>query len=75
MAARDALLKYLIVSVTPSLQISSRITSPPLYVLLRRFSKEVRAFLYTSEVTYRFLSIVKNFQKFEPSKVFSDSYL
>ncbi|KAG7543527.1 Phosphopantetheine binding ACP domain [Arabidopsis thaliana x Arabidopsis arenosa] len=70
MAARGALLKYLRVNVTPSLQISSSITSPPLYVLLRRFSEEVRgSFLDKSEVTDRVLSVVKNFQKVEPSKV------
>ncbi|CAL9224736.1 unnamed protein product [Arabidopsis halleri] len=70
MAARGALLKYLRVNVTPSLQISSSITSPPLYVLLRRFSEEVRgSFLDKSEVTDRVLSVVKNFQKVESSKV------
>ncbi|CAH8277178.1 unnamed protein product [Arabidopsis lyrata] len=70
MAARGALLKYLRVNVTPSLQISSSITSPPLYVLLRRFSEEVRgSFLDKSEVTDRVLSVVKNFQKVEPSRV------
>ncbi|CAE6200848.1 unnamed protein product [Arabidopsis arenosa] len=70
MAARGALLKYLRVNVTPSLQLSSSISSPPLYVLLRRFSEEVRgSFLDKSEVTDRVLSVVKNFQKVEPSKV------
>uniref|UniRef100_A0A1J3F050 Acyl carrier protein n=1 Tax=Noccaea caerulescens TaxID=107243 RepID=A0A1J3F050_NOCCA len=73
MASRNALLKYLRVNVTPSLQ-SSGATShqfaAPLYVLLRRFSEEVRgSFLDKSEVTDRVLSVVKNFQKVEPSKV------
>ncbi|ESQ33184.1 hypothetical protein EUTSA_v10005122mg [Eutrema salsugineum] len=73
MASRNALLKYLRINVTPSLQRSS-VTShqsvAPFYVLLRRFSDEVRgSFLDKSEVTDRVVSVVKNFQKVEPSKV------
>jgi len=74
MASRNALLKYLRVNVTPSLRSSGVTTAhqcaAPLYVLLRRFSEEVRgSFLDKSEVTDRVLSVVKNFQKVEPSKV------
>ncbi|KAG2307273.1 hypothetical protein Bca4012_083710 [Brassica carinata] len=74
MASRNALLRYLRVNVTPSLR-SSSITShrgvAPLYVILRRrFSEEVRgSFLDKSEVTDRVVSVVKTFQKVEPSKV------
>ena len=76
MASRNALLRYLKVNVTPTLR-SSSITShrsvSPLYVLLRRrFSEEVRgSFLDKSEVTDRVVSVVKTFQKVEPSKVIS----
>ncbi|CAF1857694.1 hypothetical protein Bca4012_032219 [Brassica carinata] len=74
MASRNALLRYLRVNVTPALR-SSSITShrgvAPLYVILRRrFSEEVRgSFLDKSEVTDRVVSVVKKFQKVEPSKV------
>ncbi|CAN7058522.1 hypothetical protein BRARA_D00787 [Brassica rapa] len=74
MALRNALLRYLRVNVTPTLR-SSSITShrgvAPLYVILRRrFSEEVRgSFLDKSEVTDRVVSVVKTFQKVEPSKV------
>ncbi|XP_030540798.1 acyl carrier protein 2, mitochondrial [Rhodamnia argentea] len=64
--ARSALLKYLRVPVKPSLP-----SNPlPFTLLLRRFSEEVRgSFLDKSEVTDRVVSVVKNFQKVEPSKV------
>ncbi|KAF3578152.1 hypothetical protein DY000_02033323 [Brassica cretica] len=74
MASRNALLRYLRVNVTPARR-SSSITShrgvAPLYVILRRcFSEEVRgSFLDKSEVTDRVVSVVKTFQKVEPSKV------
>ncbi|KAM7469181.1 hypothetical protein LguiA_007364 [Lonicera macranthoides] len=75
MAARNALLKYLRVNV-----LSSPTTNPnprgglftlSLNQLLRRhFSEEVRgSFLDKSEVTDRVVSVVKNFQKVDPSKV------
>ncbi|CAG7906214.1 acyl carrier protein 2, mitochondrial [Brassica rapa] len=79
MASRNALLRYLKVNVTPTLR-SSSITShrsvSPLYVLLRRrFSEEVRgSFLDKSEVTDRVVSVVKTFQKVEPSKVTSKAH-
>ena len=42
----------------------------PIVCLLRRFSEEVRgSFLDKSEVTDRVISVVKNFQKVDPSKV------
>ncbi|KAF8100819.1 hypothetical protein N665_0216s0019 [Sinapis alba] len=81
MASRNALLRYLRVNVTPSLRSSSSITShrgiAPLYVILRRcFSEEVRgSFLDKSEVTDRVVSVVKNFQKVEPSKVTPKAHL
>lgn len=79
MASRNALLRYLRISVTPPTLRSSSIAShhrgvAPLYVILgRRFSEEVRgSFLDKSEVTDRVVSVVKNFQKVEPSKVFAN---
>ncbi|CAH8358824.1 unnamed protein product [Eruca vesicaria subsp. sativa] len=74
MATRNALLRYLRVNVTPTHR-SSSITShrgvAPFSVILRcHFSEEVRgSFLDKSEVTDRVVSVVKNFQKVEPSKV------
>lgn len=64
--ARSALLKYLRVPVKPSLP-----SNPlPFTLVLRRFSEEVRgSFLDKSEVTDRVVSVVKNFQKVDPSKV------
>ncbi|KAA8533399.1 hypothetical protein F0562_031167 [Nyssa sinensis] len=71
MAARNALLKYLRVNARPVPQN----LSPPFVLsfssLLRRhFSEEVKgSFLDKSEVTDRVISVVKNFQKVDPSKV------
>ncbi|CAH2079546.1 unnamed protein product [Thlaspi arvense] len=48
MASRNALLKYLRINVTPSLQsssIASHQWASPFYVLLSRFSEEVRGSL------------------------------
>ncbi|OMP10964.1 Acyl carrier protein (ACP) [Corchorus olitorius] len=70
-AVRGALLKHLRVNVTP---LSSN-PSPSLFSLTfnavrRRFSDEVKgSFLDKSEVTDRVISVVKNFQKVDPSKV------
>lgn len=68
-AARSALLKHLRVHV-------QAIPRNPNYTLsfsgIRRrfFSEEVRgSFLDKSEVTDRVISVVKNFQKVDPSKV------
>ncbi|KAJ0234441.1 Phosphopantetheine binding ACP domain-containing protein [Hirschfeldia incana] len=75
MASRNALLRYLRINVAPTLR-SSSITShrgvaAPLFAIIhRRFSEEVRgSFLDKSEVTDRVVSVVKTFQKVEPSKV------
>lgn len=75
MAARNALLKYLRVNVHPlqsSIQNPKGFVGGPFSHFLRRrnFSEEVRgSFLDKSEVTDRVISVVKNFQKVEPSKV------
>ncbi|CAH8307531.1 unnamed protein product [Eruca vesicaria subsp. sativa] len=73
MAARNALLRYLRVNVTPSLNnttIGARECALPFTVLVRRFSEEVRgSFLDKSDVTDRVVSVVKNFQRVDPSKV------
>ncbi|GKV27895.1 hypothetical protein SLE2022_059330 [Rubroshorea leprosula] len=72
--ARGALLKYLRVNVSPLPQNPSA-SSNGLFQLTfnairRRFSEEVRgSFLDKSEVTDRVISVVKNFQKVDPSKV------
>ncbi|GKV45611.1 hypothetical protein SLEP1_g52675 [Rubroshorea leprosula] len=73
-AARGALLKYLRVNVS-SLRPNPSPNSNGLFELTfngirRRFSEEVRgSFLDKSEVTDRVISVVKNFQKVDPSKV------
>ncbi|KAF2595253.1 hypothetical protein F2Q70_00044912 [Brassica cretica] len=65
MAARNALLRYLRVNVNPSPAL------PSSSVLLRRFSEEVRGSfrILKSDVTDRVISVVKNFQRVDPSKV------
>lgn len=74
MAARGSLLKYLRVNVS-TLPQNHRTTATNLFSLSfnaihRRFSEEVRgSFLEKSEVTDRVISVVKNFQKVDPSKV------
>ncbi|KAI5649003.1 hypothetical protein M9H77_35008 [Catharanthus roseus] len=80
MAARNALLKYLRVNVHPlqsSIQNPKGFVGGPFSHFLRRrnFSEEVRgSFLDKSEVTDRVISVVKNFQKVEPSKVTPDAH-
>ncbi|ESQ28852.1 hypothetical protein EUTSA_v10019314mg [Eutrema salsugineum] len=73
MAARNALLRHLRVNVNASLlkdNIGARESALPFTVLLRRFSDEVRgSFLDKSDVTDRVISVVKNFQRVDPSKV------
>lgn len=71
MAARNALLKYFRVSVTSPLRTNPNPNSLSLSHLLRRnFSEEVKgSFLDKSEVTDRVVTVVKNFQKVDPSKV------
>lgn len=75
MAARNALLKYLRVQVeavprNPS-SASSSVFLSSFNAIRRHFStEEVRgSFLDKSEVTDRVISVVKNFQKVDPSKV------
>lgn len=75
MAARIALLKYFRVNARvsqPILQNPKGFIGGPFSNFLRRqnFSEEVRgSFLDKSEVTERVVTVVKNFQKVEPSKV------
>ncbi|XP_076928338.1 acyl carrier protein 2, mitochondrial-like [Bidens hawaiensis] len=73
MAARNTLLKYLRVNVTPVYPSGQnpRVIGGGLINLFRRhFSEEVRgSFLDKSEVTDRVVNCVKNFQKVDPSKV------
>ncbi|XP_044498501.1 acyl carrier protein 2, mitochondrial-like [Mangifera indica] len=71
MAARGALLKYLRVNVsTLPRTTATNLFSLSFNAIHRRFSEEVRgSFLDKSEVTDRVISVVKNFQKVDPSKV------
>ncbi|GER28830.1 acyl carrier protein [Striga asiatica] len=72
MAARNALLTYLRVNVTPlPLFQNPRAGVGGLPQLIRRhFSDDAKgSFLDKPEVTDRVLSVVKNFQKVDPSKV------
>ncbi|KAK4436103.1 Acyl carrier protein 2, mitochondrial [Sesamum alatum] len=69
MAARNALLKYLRVNVLP-IQNPRPVAAGLSHLIRRHFSDEARgSFLDKSEVTDRVLSVVKNFQKVDPSKV------
>ncbi|KAM5561934.1 acyl carrier protein 2, mitochondrial [Rosa sericea] len=80
MAARSVMLKYLRVpvvqAVRPNPSSSSSVTSPLLNAIRARFySEEVRGtFLDKSEVTDRIITVVKNFQKVDPSKVTPDAH-
>ncbi|KAL6516787.1 Acyl carrier protein 2, mitochondrial [Orobanche hederae] len=72
MAMRNALLKYLRVKPTPVLPLQNpRVGGGSLSQLIRRhFCDEAKgSFLDKSEVSDRVLSVVKNFQKVDPSKV------
>ncbi|ESQ33888.1 hypothetical protein EUTSA_v10009290mg [Eutrema salsugineum] len=77
MAARNALIRHLRVYVKASLlkhNIGARESALPFTVLLRRFSDEVRgSFLDKSDVTDRVISVLKNFQRVDPSKCTSQS--
>ncbi|XP_077241655.1 acyl carrier protein 2, mitochondrial-like [Tasmannia lanceolata] len=69
MAAKNALLKHLRVKIQPS-----ALSLPPFplsfNLIRRRFSEEVKgSFLDKSEVSDRIISVVKNFQKVDPSRV------
>ncbi|KAF5745858.1 acyl-carrier-protein [Tripterygium wilfordii] len=79
MAARGgALLKYLRMHVTavpqspsPNPCNGSNLFSLSFSAIRRRFSEEVKgSFLDKSEVADRVVTVVKNFQKVEPSKTF-----
>ncbi|KAF3780961.1 Acyl carrier protein 2 [Nymphaea thermarum] len=79
-SARSAILKHLrlrahaVSSPFPSSSCWSS-SSPALVRLLRFYSEEVRgSFLDKSEVTDRIISVVKNFQKVDPSKVTPTSH-
>ncbi|KAL1542586.1 Acyl carrier protein 2, mitochondrial [Salvia divinorum] len=72
MAARNALLKYLRVTVNPVLPFQNpRATGAGVSQLIRRhFFEEAKGiFLEKSEVTDRVINVVKNFQKVDPYKV------
>ncbi|XP_077218463.1 acyl carrier protein 2, mitochondrial-like [Tasmannia lanceolata] len=70
MAARNALLKHLRVKVHPSSALPPAPFTLSFNLLLRRFSEEVKgSFLDKSEVSDRIITVVKNFQKVDPSKV------
>ncbi|XAR48359.1 hypothetical protein NMG60_11031169 [Bertholletia excelsa] len=70
MAARNAILKYLRVNVRSLPKNSSPFSLCFRNLLVRHISEDVRgSFLDKSEVTDRVISIVKNFQKIDPSKV------
>ncbi|KAJ9176092.1 hypothetical protein P3X46_011442 [Hevea brasiliensis] len=73
MAARGALLKYFRVNVQTVPQnprLNTGLSALSFNAIFRRFSEEVRgSFLDKSEVADRVISVVKNFQKVDPSKV------
>ncbi|XP_059628617.1 acyl carrier protein 2, mitochondrial-like [Cornus florida] len=70
MAARNALLKHLRVNARPVPPNPSSVSLSFVHLLRRNFSEEVRgSFLDKSEVADRVVSVVKNFQKVDPSKV------
>ncbi|CAK9181048.1 unnamed protein product, partial [Ilex paraguariensis] len=72
MAARNVLLKHLrvkVISVPSGNPRAGPFTAYVTQLLKRHFSEEVRGtFLDKSEVTDRVISVVKNFQKVDPSK-------
>ncbi|WOG88071.1 hypothetical protein DCAR_0207304 [Daucus carota subsp. sativus] len=68
MAARNAILKHLRINVLSARTLNPRLSFTDL--IRRHFSEEVRgSFLDKSEVADRVVSVVKNFQKIDPSKV------
>ncbi|CBI17603.3 hypothetical protein VitviT2T_005433 [Vitis vinifera] len=70
MAARNALLKYLRVEARRLPQNPNVPFQLSFNLIRRHFSEEIRGtFLDKSEVTDRVISVVKNFQKVDPSKV------
>ncbi|KAK4741648.1 hypothetical protein SAY87_025236 [Trapa incisa] len=77
MAAMSVLLKHLRVNVKPlhhNLNLNSSV-GLSFNVFRRLFSEEVRgSFLDKKEVTDRVVSVVKNFQKVDPSKVTPEAH-
>ncbi|KAJ9703318.1 hypothetical protein PVL29_004920 [Vitis rotundifolia] len=70
MAARNALLKYLRVEARRLPQNPNIPFQLSFNLIRRHFSEEIRGtFLDKSEVADRVISVVKNFQKVDPSKV------
>lgn len=76
MAARIALLKYLRVEARPVQLRNPRLIGTSFSQLFKRqFSEEVRgSFLDKDEVRDRVISVVKNFQKVDPSKVVPNAH-
>ncbi|WOL06724.1 hypothetical protein Cni_G15458 [Canna indica] len=67
-AVRNALLRHLRVRVDSSPVPAAALSFA--HVLRRPFSDEVKgSFIHKSEVTDRIITVVKNFQKVDPSKV------
>ncbi|KAL6132407.1 hypothetical protein ACLB2K_064650 [Fragaria x ananassa] len=75
-AARSVMLKYLRVPVVQSVQPNPSVATTLFKAVRARFySEEVRGtFLDKSEVTDRIITVVKNFQKVDPSKVTPDAH-
>ncbi|XP_050384291.1 acyl carrier protein 2, mitochondrial [Argentina anserina] len=76
MAAKNVMLKYLRVPVVQRNPSSYSVTGSLFNAVRARFySEEVRGtFLDKSEVTDRIITVVKNFQKVDPSKVTPDAH-
>lgn len=72
-AARSVMLKYLRVPVVQGVQPNPSVATTLFNAVRARFySEDVRGtFLDKSEVTDRIITVVKNFQKVDPSKVCS----
>ncbi|XP_078441487.1 mitochondrial acyl carrier protein 2 [Wolffia australiana] len=69
-AARNALLKYLRVRAIPDLRPAAISTFDEMFFCLRRgFSEVSGTFLDKSDVADRVITVVKNFEKVDPSKV------
>ncbi|KAL6142996.1 hypothetical protein ACLB2K_061271 [Fragaria x ananassa] len=75
-AARSVMLKYLRVPVVQGVQPNPSVAAALFNAVRARFySEEVRGtFLDKSEVTDRVITVVKNFQKVDPSKVTPDAH-
>ncbi|KAL6146959.1 hypothetical protein ACLB2K_057635 [Fragaria x ananassa] len=75
-AARSVMLKYLRVPVVQGVQPNPSVATTLFNAVRARFySEDVRGtFLDKSEVTDRIITVVKNFQKVDPSKVTPDAH-